>query len=172
MPLAAVLLQTLYLFTCMRYKYHSSLIAFLPLLVSNSSAELTSHFPEMIHLPFGIGNLGSCFLKVCRKLICAQWIIIYCYPLPFHKLLLEHPSPCVPLKGSMYPVALQSPVPGSLCTPFVIILTFVSASEADKSLLSRSLAGDCLTPWLSCLYQPCPFSQGSAVHGPPAGREA
>lgn len=55
----------------------------------------------------------------------------------------------------------------SLCTLYsVIILTFVSASEADKSLLSRSLAGDCLTPWLWCLYQPCPFirAQQFMVH--------
>lgn len=57
---------------------------------------------------------------------------------------------------------------------FVTVLIFVSTSQADKSLLSCSLplAGDCLTPLLSCLHQTCPFIQGSAVHGPSAESEA
>lgn len=115
----------------------------------------------MINLPFGIGNLGSdrCFLEVCCKLVCSQSTIIYSYPCPFHKLcqyMLELPSPCVSLTSSIYPVALQSPVSMlSLHSASVIILTSVSASGTDKSLLSCSLAGDCLTPWLSCLHQPC-----------------
>lgn len=53
-----------------------------------------------------------------------------------------------------------------LCTSFhslhaasITVLIFVSASEADKSLLSCSLplAGDCLAPSLCCLHPPCPF---------------
>lgn len=51
--------------------------------------------------------------------------------------MLEHPSPRIPLKGSMDPMALQSPVSvhSSLCNHPHLCLCF----RADKSLLSCSL---------------------------------